>query len=123
MIAVNQGGLVKAHEEFNKWMAGDKTIPSGENNRHIPVRLIDFENITNNTCTVTNQFRIHQRETKIPDIVFLINGIPIVVGEAKTPIHPSVSWLDGTHEVNAVYKNAIPQVYESIRPVSENSCG
>jgi type I restriction enzyme R subunit len=38
----------------------------------------------------------------------LINGIPVVVGEAKTPIRPSVSWLDGAHEIHHVYENAIP---------------
>lgn len=111
LIAVNQVGLVKANEEFFKWMTGDKTMPFGENNRHVPVRLIDFEDLSNNTYIVTNQFRIHHRETKIPDIVMMINGIPVVVGEAKTPIRPSVSWLDGAHEVHEIYENAVPQLF------------
>ena len=38
----------------------------------------------------------------------MINGIPVVVGEAKTPIRPSVSWLDGAHEVHDIYENAVP---------------
>jgi len=111
LIAVNQVGLVKANEEFFKWMTGDKTMPFGENNRHVPIRLIDFENLSNNTYIVTNQYRIHHRETKIPDIVMMINGIPVVVGEAKTPIRPSVSWLDGAHEVHEIYENAVPQLF------------
>ena len=111
LIAVNQVGLVKANEEFFKWMTGDKTMPFGENNRHVPVRLIDFENLSNNTYIVTNQYRIHHRETKIPDIVMMINGIPVVIGEAKTPIRPSVSWLDGAHEVHEIYENAVPQLF------------
>lgn len=111
LIAVNQVGLVKANEEFFKWMTGEKTMPFGENNRHVPVRLIDFKDLTNNTYIVTNQYRIHHRETKIPDIVMMINGIPVVVGEAKTPIRPSVSWLDGAHEVHDVYENAVPQLF------------
>mgnify|MGYP006311442969 FL=1 len=74
LIAVNQMGLVKANEEFFKWLSGDKTMPFGENNRHIPIRLIDFDNLSNNRYVITNQFRIHHRETKIPDIVFLIKG-------------------------------------------------
>ena len=68
LIAVNQVGLVKANEEFFKWMTGEKTMPFGENNRHVPVRLIDFEELSNNTYVVTNQYRIHHRETKIPDV-------------------------------------------------------
>jgi type I restriction enzyme R subunit len=111
LIAVNQVGLVKANEEFFKWMCGEKTMPFGENNRHVPVRLIDLEDISNNKYTVTNQFRIHHRETKIPDVVLFINGIPVVVGEAKTPIRPSVSWLDGAHEIHDVYENAVPQLF------------
>jgi len=111
LIAVNQVGLVKANEEFFKWMTGEKTMPFGENNRHVPVRLIDFDDLTNNTYIATNQYRIHHRETKIPDIVMMINGIPVVVGEAKTPIRPSVSWLDGAHEVHDIYENAVPQLF------------
>ncbi len=111
LLAVNQVGLVRANEEFFKWMTGEKTMPFGENNRHLPVRLIDFEDLTNNTYVITNQYRIHHRETKIPDIVMMINGIPVVVGEAKTPIRPSVSWLDGAHEVHDVYENSVPQLF------------
>jgi type I restriction enzyme R subunit len=111
LISVNQVGLVKANEEFFAWMTGEKTMPFGENNRHVPVKLIDFDDLTNNDYVVTNQFRIHHRETKIPDVVLMINGIPVVVGEAKTPIRPSVSWLDGAHEVHNIYENAVPQLF------------
>lgn len=111
LLSVHQIGLVKANEEFFKWMCGEKTMPFGENNRHVPVKLIDFEDILNNTYFVTNQYRVHSRETKIPDIVLLINGLPVVIGEAKTPIRPSVSWLDGAHEIHDIYENAVPQLF------------
>ena len=110
-LAVNQVGLVKTNEECFKWLIGEKTMPFGKNNRHVPVRLIDFDTLTNNRYVITNQYRIHHRETKIPDIVLLINGIPIVVGEAKTPIRPSVSWLDGAHEIHDIYENSVPQLF------------
>jgi type I restriction enzyme R subunit len=111
LLSVNQIGLVKANEEFFKWMCGDKTMPFGENNRHVPIKLIDFDDVLNNTYLVTNQYRVHSRETKIPDVVLLINGLPVVVGEAKTPIRPSVSWLDGAHEIHDIYENSIPQLF------------
>lgn len=111
LLAVNQIGLVKANEEFAKWLTGEKTMPFGENNRHVPVRLIDFDDPQSNSFVITNQYRIHHHETKIPDIVLLINGIPVVVGEAKTPIRPAVSWLDGAHEIHDIYENAVPQLF------------
>jgi type I restriction enzyme R subunit len=92
-------------------MTGEKTMPFGENNRHVPVKLIDVEDLNQNSFWITNQFSIHHRETKRPDIALLINGIPVVIGEAKTPIRPSVSWLDGAHEVHDVYENSVPQLF------------
>lgn len=111
LISVNQVGLVRANEEFFEWLCGDKTMPFGKNNKHVPVRLIDFEDQSNNNYIITNQFQLHHLETKIPDIVLLVNGIPVVVGEAKTPVRPSVSWLDGAHEVHDIYENSVPQLF------------
>lgn len=111
LLSVNQVGLVRANQAFQKWMNGDESMPFGENNQHIPIHLIDFENIDNNEFVVTNQLRVHARETKIPDIVLYINGIPVVVGELKTPIRPSISWLDGANEIVEVYENTVPQLF------------
>ena len=111
LLSVNETGLVKANEEFIAWMTGEKSVPFGENNRYVPINLIDFDNPSNNSYIVTNQFSIHNRETKRPDVVLMINGIPVVVGEAKTPIKPSISWLDGAWEINEIYENAVPQLF------------
>ncbi len=111
LVSVQQTGLVRANEEFAKWLRGEKTMPFGRNNHHVPVRLIDFEHLENNTYFITNQYRVHVRETKIPDIVLLINGIPVVVGEAKAPTRPAVSWLDGAHEIHDIYENSVPQLF------------
>jgi type I restriction enzyme R subunit len=111
LLSVGNVGLVRANEEFAKWLRGEITLPFGKNEQHVPVRLIDFENLNNNSFVLTNQFKIHVRETKIPDIVMLVNGIPLVVGEAKTPVRPAVSWLDGAHDINVIYENAVPQLF------------
>lgn len=111
LIQVNHVGLVKANEDFSLWLRGEKTMAFGPKNQHIPIHLIDFENTQNNSFIITNQYRVHARETKIPDIVLLINGIPVVVGETKTLIRPSISWLDGAHEIHEIYENTIPQLF------------
>ncbi|MCC2598425.1 type I restriction endonuclease subunit R [Sphingobacterium sp. FBM7-1] len=111
LLSVGQIGLVRANQAFQKWMCGDESMPFGENNQHIPIQLIDFKNLDNNEYIITNQLRVYARETKIPDIVLFVNGIPVVVGELKTPIRPSISWLDGAHEIVEVYENSIPQLF------------
>jgi len=111
LISVGNVGLVRVNEDFSRWLRGEITMPMGKKHEHIPVKLIDFEKIKNNTFILTNQFKIRARETKIPDIVFFVNGIPLVVGEAKTPVRPAVSWLDGAHDIHVVYENAVPQLF------------
>lgn len=111
LLSVNQIGLVRANQAFQKWMCGDESMPFGENNQHIPINLIDFENLGNNEFIVTNQLRVQARETKIPDIVLYINGLPVVIGELKTAIRPSITWLDGAHEITEIYENTVPQLF------------
>ncbi len=111
LITVNNVGLVRANEEFSKWLRGEISLPFGKGEHHIPIRLIDFENLKNNTYILTNQLNIRARETKIPDTVFYVNGIPLVIGEAKTPVRPSVSWFDGAYDIHVTYENSVPQLF------------
>ena len=104
IYSVKKVGLVKANEEIFEWLSGNKTMPFGKNNQHVSINLIDFKNFSNNSYVITNQFKTQGLESKVPDIVMMINGIPVVVGEAKTPIRPSISWLDGAHEIHDIYE-------------------
>jgi len=111
LITVNNVGLVRANQEFSRWLRGEMTLPFGKNNQHVPIRLIDFDELKSNSFILTNQFRMQSREVKIPDIVLFVNGIPLVVGEAKTPVRPAVSWFDAAHDIHVVYENAVPQLF------------
>lgn len=111
LITVGNVGLVRANEEFSKWLRGEITLPFGKDGHHVPIRLFDFATLKNNSFVLTNQFKFRARETKIPDLVFFINGIPLVIGEAKTPVRPAVSWLDGAHDIHVVYENSIQQLF------------
>lgn len=111
IASVESDGLVKANEEFSKWLTGNKTMPFGENNQHTAVRLIDFDDISNNSYIVTNQYTVQGSFEKRPDIVMLINGIPVIVGELKTPVRPSISWLDGATDIHDDYENSIPALF------------
>jgi type I restriction enzyme R subunit len=111
LISVNQVGLVRANEDFGKWLKGEMTMPFGKDGQHVTINLIDFQTPKNNSFIATNQYKIRTRETKIPDIVLLINGIPLIVGEAKTPVRPAVSWLDGAYEIHKIYEDAVPNLF------------
>ncbi len=111
LITVANVGLVRANEEFAKWLRNEHSLPFGPDGEHIKIKLIDYKKSKNNSFILTNQFKIHARETKIPDLVLFLNGIPVVVGELKTPVRPAVSWYDAAHEVHDIYENTVPQLF------------
>ncbi|MCB1793961.1 MAG: type I restriction endonuclease subunit R, partial [Candidatus Competibacteraceae bacterium] len=105
-------GLVRANELFAEWLRGEKSMPFGERGEHTPVRLIDFENLSNNDYVVTNQWVYPVKEGgRRFDIIMLVNGIPLVVGEAKTPVRPAVTWVDGASDIHNGYEQSVPQMF------------
>ena len=111
LLSVQDEGLVGANEKFARWLRGEVTMPFGPGGDHVTIRLVDFADLSQNRFVVTNQFHMRVRETKIPDVVLLLNGIPVVVGEAKTPVRPAVSWFDGAFEIHQVYENAVAPLF------------
>jgi type I restriction enzyme R subunit len=111
-LSVQSEGLVRANELFAEWLRGEKTMPFGEKGEHTPVRLIDFEDLNNNDYVVTNQWVYPVKDGgKRFDIVLLVNGIPLVVGEAKTPVRPAVTWVDGASDIHNGYEQSVPQMF------------
>lgn len=59
----------------------------GNGNRPYTVKIIDFDDIKNNEFLVTRQYRVIGPKKEIRcDIVCLVNGLPIVIIEAKNPV-------------------------------------
>lgn len=109
--SVHDVGLIKSNEEFTKWLKGEQSMPYGENGQHIPINLIDFENMENNDYIITTQYSFKSQETRRPDIVLLVNGIPLVIIEAKTPVRPGISWADGALQIVEEYEPTIPELF------------
>jgi type I restriction enzyme R subunit len=111
-LSVQSEGLVRANELFAEWLRGEKSMPFGERGEYTPVRLIDFENLSNNDYVVTNQWVYPVKEGgRRFDIIMLVNGIPLVVGEAKTPVRPAVTWVDGASDIHNGYEQSVPQMF------------
>ena len=112
VLAVRSDGLLKANEELTAWLRGDRSMPFGPNNEHVTVRLLDFENLENNQYVVTSQFTFRAGPAeRRADLVLLVNGLPLVVIEAKTPVRDAVSWLDGALQVHDDYEKNVPELF------------
>lgn len=104
-------GLVGANEEFMSWVRGDQVRPFGPNGEHVTIRLVDFDSPSNNSFLVANQVTFKFGVEKRFDIVGYVNGMPFVIGEAKTPVRKAVSWLDGASQVHDDYEVNVPQFF------------
>ncbi len=112
VLSVRSDGLIKANEEFTAWLRGDRSMPFGPNHQHTTVRLVDFDDLSRNQYVVTQQFTFRAGPAeRRADLVLLVNGFPLVLIEAKTPVRPSVSWVDGALQVHEDYEKYVPELF------------
>jgi type I restriction enzyme R subunit len=112
LLSVQADGLVRANENFMAWLRGEKTMPFGPNGQHVTVRLVDAAVPANNRLTVANQWTFQAGAVaKRFDVVFIVNGLPLVIGEAKTPTRSAVTWFDGAFQVNEIYEKQVPAMF------------
>jgi type I restriction enzyme R subunit len=75
---------IQGNRDFLFYLQGEKTFFSKEENREFNLTLIDYENPANNIFEVTEEFYLFNGQyANREDVVFLINGIPVVVIECK----------------------------------------
>lgn len=106
--------LITANDKFRKLLFEENSYPFGENGDNINIRFFAKADDTyKNRCIVTNQWEYPRKSKeggKRLDLVYVINGIPMVVGEAKTPVKASVTWADGAADIMH-YQRSIPEMF------------
>ena len=110
----NMDDLVAANDKFRKLLFEENSYPFGQDGDNINIKFF-HEDMSKNRCVVTNQWqypRLNHEGGKRLDLVYLINGIPLVIGEAKTPVRPDVTWADGAVDI-LHYEKSIPQMFVS----------
>ena len=112
VLSVRSDGLIRANEEMTAWMRGERSMPFGHNNEHVPVRLIDLDDLKQNQYVVTQQYTYRAGPTeRRADLVLLVNGLPLVLIEAKTPVKKCISWVDGAVQVHDDYEKFVPELF------------
>lgn len=75
------------------------------------VRLVDFDDISNNDFIVVNQFTITENHhNKRPDIILFVNGIPLVVIELKNATSENAT-IKSAYEQIKTYQSLIPSLF------------
>ncbi|KAF6616171.1 HsdR family type I site-specific deoxyribonuclease [Paenibacillus polymyxa] len=114
ILTVQPHNLVTQNEMFKKMVFEENSYPFGKDGRMIPIRFFGTmtkEDQVLNEYVVTNQWVYPQKENgKRLDIVLLINGFPVAIGELKTPVRNSITWLDAAGDI-AAYERSIPGMF------------
>jgi type I restriction enzyme R subunit len=111
----NAAGLYAANKEIYDLLCSGKsleeTLPDGTR-QSFDISFIDFEHPENNIFQVTDEFEVERPNGKFarPDIVVLVNGIPLVVIECKKS---SVDVMEGvTQNIRNWENDYIPQLFQ-----------
>ena len=76
------------------------------------IRLIDFEDRSNNIFKFVNQVEIEGYELRIPDGVVYINGIPVVVLEFKSAVREEATIFNAYKQLTNRYRGSIPELFK-----------
>jgi type I restriction enzyme R subunit len=93
---VTDSTLIASNEDFIRQMQDGMEVPyvlNGEERTDL-VQLIDYENYTNNSFHIANQWRVEGHDVIRCDMVVFVNGLPLVVIELKSPSEEDVTVHD-----------------------------
>lgn len=78
---------IEGNRELLAWLRGERQWYDEAEKRHRPVTVIDFEHVADNAFHVTWEWKIKPpaRKGNRADVMFVVNGVPVVIVEHKNP--------------------------------------
>lgn len=101
------GSLEEKNNKFMNFLQNGINVNYWKNNKEesTHVKLINFDNLDSNLFTIINQWTVVDNETKIPDVVVFINGIPLVVCELKSPSRDDTDTSEAYTQLKKIHES------------------
>ncbi len=108
----NDGSYVQRNERFMDWLQNGLEVPHIVEGREVTdnVCLMDFEHPDANKWKVVNQWRVEDMEPIRCDMVVMVNGLPLVVIELKSPSNEDVEEDDAYNQLQH-YMQKCPSLF------------
>lgn len=74
------------------------------------IYLVDYQNPSNNSFIVANQWTFVEKSNKRPDIILFLNGLPVVLMELKSPSREETDASDAYRQLRN-YMQEIPSMF------------
>ena len=106
------GSLEDINNKFMNYLQNGVSVNYWKDGKELStlVKLIDFDELDSNAFTVINQWTVVDKETKIPDVVVFVNGIPLVVCELKSPSREDADTSEAYTQLKK-YMQVIPALF------------
>jgi len=106
------GSLEDLNNKFMDYLQNGVSINYWKDGEELSthVKLVDFENLDSNLFTVINQWTVIDKETKRPDVVGFVNGIPLVVCELKSPSREDADVSEAYRQLHR-YMYVVPSLF------------
>ena len=119
---IDGADLVARNETFTDYLQNGMPVEDkvkGEY-RTVNAKLIDYDHPEKNDFRIVNQWTVEEFATKRCDLVVLVNGLPLVVMELKSPTNEGVGEDDAYNQIKK-YQKQIPSlfVYNAFNVISD----
>lgn len=105
--------LYDANKEFTRLlMNGEDLKRTDSSMKDFHYYLIDFDKVDGNDYKIVNQLEIKGSETRIPDAIVYINGIPLVVFEFKSAVKENTTIKNAYDQLTIRYRRCIPDLFK-----------
>lgn len=110
---LDHNNTILNNQQFTKYLLEGISVPIQENGetRYKTVKIVDFDNISNNIFKAINQYTIIEHSEKRPDIIIFINGVPLVVVELKSTVREEIKLEDAYHQLMGYKEVHIPSLF------------
>ncbi|WEK54561.1 MAG: type I restriction endonuclease subunit R [Candidatus Cohnella colombiensis] len=111
LLYIDDASLIAANQNFHRYLIeGVRIDVYGEDAPTLIVKVIDFDNLHNNTFKAINQFTVIHKAEKRPDVVLFVNGLPLVVIELKSAVREDATIHDGFLQIKT-YQDVIKPLF------------
>ncbi len=94
ILRIDTPSLFEKNRIFHDYLTKGIPVETGNDDSNPTIKLIDFDNAENNIFQVVNQVKFNEKgQTRIPDVIIYINGVPLVVFELKSPEYRNDTFL------------------------------
>ena len=111
--ALPSSDLYESNKALMKLVSDGFTLKRDDRSKKdLYIQLIDYSEADNNLYKAVNQMEIVGYETRIPDTIVYINGLPLVVFEFKSAIREEATIYDAYVQLTTRYRRDIPELFK-----------